>query len=131
MPVGQFAEKFVVCPSEELADGQYLKFALGFEQRNEECVLFRFAGKVYAYLNRCVHMPRRLDCEEKQIFDRSGRYLRCSMHGIVYIPETGTSISTMCEGEQLRAVTVYEADGVVGFADFRITAAPRLIGKVA
>jgi nitrite reductase/ring-hydroxylating ferredoxin subunit len=131
MLVAQFAEKYVVCQSEALADGQYLKLDIGLEGRREECLLFRFAGQVYAYLNRCVHMPRRLDGEEKQIFDHSGRYLRCSMHGIVYTPETGTSVSTMCAGEQLRAVTVYEADGVIGIADFRIAAAPRLIEKVA
>ena len=43
------------------------------------------------------------------------------MHGIVYTPETGTSVSAMCEGEQLRARDVYEEDGEVGFVDFRVT----------
>ena len=44
------------------------------------------------------------------------------MHGIVYTPQTGASVSALCEGEQLRAVTVYEEDGEVGIADFRVTA---------
>ena len=44
------------------------------------------------------------------------------MHGIVYTPQTGASVSTMCEGEQLRAVEVYEEGGEVGFVDFRVTA---------
>ena len=74
-----------------------------------------------ARLTRCVHMPRRLDCEQDRVFDDSGRYLRCSMHGIVYTPETGTSISTMCEGDRLHDLAVYEEDGVVGLADFRVT----------
>jgi nitrite reductase/ring-hydroxylating ferredoxin subunit len=65
-------------------------------------------------------MPRRLDGEEDKVFDHSGRYLRCSMHGIVYTPETGTSVSAMCEGDQLRAVAVYEEDGEIGIADFRV-----------
>ena len=67
-------------------------------------------------------MPRPLDCEQDLVFDPSGRYLRCSMHGIVYAPETGTSISTMCEGQRLRAVAVYEEGGDVGIADFRVSA---------
>lgn len=113
--------KFPVCASEELADGQYQKLQMVFERREEECLVVRFDGKVYAYINRCVHMPRRLDCEQKKVFDDSGRYLRCSMHGIVYTPETGTSVSAMCEGEQLRALDVYEEDGEVGFVDFRVT----------
>lgn len=122
MAADRVAPKFAVCASGELVSGQYRKLTLVFEGREEECLLLRFDGQVYAYLNRCVHMPRRLDGEEPQVFDHSGRYLRCSMHGIVYKPQTGASLSTMCEGEQLRAVHVYEDDGEIGIADFRVTA---------
>lgn len=115
--------KFSACPSEALADGQHLKLKMVFEGRDEECLIVRFDGKVYAYINRCVHMPRRLDCELNRVFDETGRYLRCSMHGIVYTPETGTSVSAMCEGDQLRAVGVYEENGEVGIADFRVAIA--------
>jgi len=94
-----------------------------FEGREEECLVVRFDGKVYAYINRCVHMPRRLDCEQERVFDTTGRYLRCSMHGIVYTPQTGASVSTMCEGDKLRAVEAYEENGEVGIADFRVSAA--------
>ncbi|WP_240327751.1 Rieske 2Fe-2S domain-containing protein [Dechloromonas sp. HYN0024] len=115
------APKFPVCTSQELANGQYRKLLLVFEAKEEECLVLRFDGRIFAYLNRCVHMPRRLDCEEKQIFDQSGRYLRCSMHGIVYTPQTGASVSAMCEGERLHAVDSYEESGVVGIADFRVS----------
>ena len=115
--------RFFVCATTALADGEYRKLRLVFEKRDEECVVLRFEGTVYAYINRCVHMPRRLDCERKHVFDDSGRFLRCSMHGIVYQPQTGSSLSTMCEGERLRAVEVYEEGGEIGLADFRITAA--------
>jgi nitrite reductase/ring-hydroxylating ferredoxin subunit len=121
----QIAPRFAVCPSQALADGQHLKLTITFEGREAECLLLRFDGQIYAYINRCVHMPRRLDGEEARVFDHTGRYLRCSMHGIVYRPETGASVSAMCEGEQLRAVTVYEEDGEVGIADFRVSAAHR------
>ena len=114
--------KIVICPSHELAEGQYRKLKMIFEGRDDECLILRFDGKVYAYINRCVHMPRRLDCEQKTVFDHTGRFLRCSMHGIVYTPQTGASVSTICEGEQLRAVEVYEEGGEIGFADFRVTA---------
>lgn len=115
--------KFPVCPSAALADGQHRKLTMVFEGRKEECLLLRFDGRVYAYLNRCVHMPRRLDCEEARIFDATGRHLRCSMHGIVYEPQTGASLSAMCEGERLRSVGAYEEEGEVGIADFRVAAA--------
>ena len=112
--------RFAVCSSTALADGQHRKLKIVFEGHAEECLVFRFDGKVYAYINRCVHMPRRLDCEQSHVFDRTGRFLRCSMHGIVYTPQTGTSLSTLCEGQRLRAVEVYEESGEVGIADFRV-----------
>jgi nitrite reductase/ring-hydroxylating ferredoxin subunit len=112
---------FVVCPSDRLSNGQHLKLQLVFEALREECIVFRFEGKVYAYLNRCVHMPRKLDCEQSQVFDKSGRFLRCSMHGIVYQPETGASVSTICEGERLRSVALREADGEILITDFRVS----------
>ncbi len=120
--MSQACPRFPVCPSEALLDGQHIKVKIKYEGRDEECLLVRFKDTAYAYINRCVHMPRPLDCEQNMVFDESGKYLRCSMHGIVYIPETGTSVSAMCEGEKLRAVAVYEDNGEVGLADFRISA---------
>lgn len=114
--------RFICCPSGALANGQHHKVKIIFEGREEECLLVRFNDLCYAYINRCVHMPRPLDCEKDLVFDHSGQYLRCSMHGIVYQPETGASVSTMCEGERLKSVRIYEADGVVGIADYRVSA---------
>ncbi len=116
------APRFPFCASEALAEGCHRKLKMTFEGREEECLLIRFGGICYAYINRCVHMPRPLDCEKDLVFDHSGRYLRCSMHGIVYTPETGTSVSTMCEGEKLRPVSIYEENGEIGIADWRVSA---------
>ncbi len=114
--------RFALCESTALENGRHIKAKINFEGRREECLLIRFDGAAYAYINRCVHMPRPLDCEQDIIFDASRRHLRCSMHGIVYIPQTGTSISALCEGQQLRAIGVYEENGQVGLADFRVSA---------
>jgi nitrite reductase/ring-hydroxylating ferredoxin subunit len=115
------APRFPCCAASSLENGRHIKVKLTFEGRAEECLLVRHQGRCYAYINRCVHMPRALDCEKDLVFDPSGRYLRCSMHGIVYTPETGTSVSTMCEGERLKAVGCYEEYGEVGIADWRVT----------
>lgn len=117
-----------VCASAALPDGRHLKLKLRFEGREEECLLLRFEGRCHAYINRCVHMPRPLDCEQDLIFDPTGRYLRCSMHGIVYTPQTGASVSALCEGERLRAVTIYEENGEIGIADHRV-ASVRMSGR--
>lgn len=113
--------RWPICTSGSLRDGDWLKRRIDFEGRPEECLVLRFDGRIHAYINRCVHMPRALDCEQDVIFDHSGRFLRCSMHGIVYAPETGTSLSVMCEGERLCRVRVDEAEGLVCFADHRVS----------
>jgi len=123
--MNQILPRFIVCRSEELLEGRHLILKLVFEGREDECVVLRYQGKAYAYINRCVHMPRRLDCEEDVVFDQTGRYLRCSMHGIVYTPETGTSVSTMCEGQRLCAIDIDEADDAVGIIDFRVSSIGR------
>ena len=70
--------RFTFCTSVALQEGRHLKLKMTFEGRPEECLVVRFAGKAYAYINRCVHMPRPLDCEQNMVFDQTGRYLRCS-----------------------------------------------------
>lgn len=83
-------------------------------------IVFRFKGNCLAYRNLCVHMPRRLDCEKDMIFDDTGKNLRCSMHGIVYDPLTGESISTMCTGQKLTPVKVEEDNNNVWIIDKRV-----------
>jgi len=112
---------FSLFPSADLAEGTHRKLQMVFEGRNEECLLLRFNGKAYAYINRCVHMPRPLDCQRDVVFDLAGKLLRCSMHGIVFTPETGASVSVLCEGEKLRAVSVFERDGMISIDDYRVS----------
>jgi nitrite reductase/ring-hydroxylating ferredoxin subunit len=117
---------FFLFPAADLAERTHRKLRVIFEGRHEECLVLRFNGLPYAYINRCVHMPRPLDCQQDVIFDRSGKRLRCSMHGIVFRPETGESVSVLCEGEKLRSVSVFDADGMIGIDDYRISAWQRV-----
>lgn len=109
-----------VCAGHELGDGDYRAVAVRYAGEEASVLVFRFDGRCMAYRNQCVHMPRPLTCERDVIFDRSGRLLRCSMHGIVYDPLTGESLSTMCNGERLTPVRVYEDDDGVWIDDKRV-----------
>lgn len=102
-----------VCPGNQPEDGSYERLEVLFMDEPSSVVVFRFEGTCLAYLNRCVHMQRGLDCEDDTIFDDSGENLRCSMHGVLYEPATGEAISRLCQGEKLTAVDIEEdADGV-------------------
>lgn len=97
----------------QLAEGNYLRKDVEYAGDHISVVVFRYKGKCMAYRNLCVHMPRKLDCEENTIFSANGQYLRCSMHGIVYDPMTGESVSAICNGERLTPIGIMEdAEGV-------------------
>lgn len=110
-----------VCASEQLDDNNHLRVDVLYAGQSSSILVFRYQGRCMGYRNLCVHMPRRLDCENDMIFDSSRENLRCSMHGIVYDPLTGESLSTLCNGENLTAVKVQEVGGSVWIIDKRVT----------
>lgn len=80
-------------------------------------LVFRYQGQVYAYVNHCMHMHRPLNCQQDAIFDTERRWLRCSMHGFIFEPETGMCVSPVCEGQALQAIKVAEQDGMIVFKE--------------
>ena len=113
-------QRILICRSDELAERAYVIQPVLYAGKSHSCIVLRFDGKLYAYLNQCVHMPKRLDCESNTVFDAQRALLRCSMHGIVYAPETGESLSTLCQGERLQALRVSEEDGQITIIDKRV-----------
>ncbi|WP_296699896.1 Rieske (2Fe-2S) protein [Thiocapsa sp. UBA6158] len=84
-----------------------------FKHEPQSVIVLRHGGRVYADLNQCVHMVRRLDCMHDAVFDAAHEHLRCSMHGIVYDPTTGESLSVLCSGERLKPLRSMEIDGQI------------------
>ena len=109
-----------VCHSADLKEADYHRVDVLYSQKPSSVIVFRHNGECLAYRNLCVHMPRELDCEADMIFDATGRLLRCSMHGIVYEPKTGTSVSEICWGKKLTPVKVEEADDGIWISDKRV-----------
>lgn len=95
--------------SQKLKEGTPLILDCLYHSRKQSMFFLRFSGNCIAYLNKCVHMPFRLDCESPSIFDLDQGKIKCSMHGIIFDPETGTSLSpTMCTGKRLTAIEIEE-----------------------
>lgn len=102
-----------ICTGDEIAELGKFPFFVSYRGQRRRALLIRFRGKVYGYLNQCVHMPKPLDVEQSHIFDETGRYLQCSMHSICYEPTTGESLSEICAGRKLTALKVREENGRV------------------
>jgi nitrite reductase/ring-hydroxylating ferredoxin subunit len=102
-----------LCASVDLVDGG---LGVGFElrHRGEACRAFavRYAGRVYAYLNRCRHVPMEMDYQPNQFFDLTGHWLICATHGALYAPASGECRGGPCRGALTR-VTVSEHQGQV------------------
>jgi|SRR5450830_1559621 len=71
----------------------------------------RFDNQVYAYVNKCAHVPIELDWNEGDFFDLGKDYLLCATHGAHYQPQTGYCVMGPCKGKRLQKLKVTEENG--------------------
>jgi len=108
----------VICSSTALLDGgDGVRFSLERHGVSEEAFAVRYNGRVFAYLNRCGHVPVELDWQPGRFFDNSGLYLICATHGALYSPESGSCLGGRCNGNGLTPLAVEENDGNVYLKD--------------
>ena len=102
-----------LCASADLRDSA---LAIPFEVTywGQSCAAFaiRYQGKVYAYLNRCSHVPMEMDYQPNQFFDLSGHWLMCATHGAMYWPQTGQCHMGPCRGGLVK-IEISEFDDLV------------------
>ncbi len=106
-------QRIQLCESAELINGA-LAVPFGVMQGARVCAAFaiRFEGQVYAYLNRCAHIPMEMDYLPNHFFDSSGQWLMCATHGATYQPQSGACRSGPCRGG-LTKIETSELNGVV------------------
>ena len=104
----------VICDSEALADGgRGVRFKVHGPTGEQLAFAVRFRGTVYAYINRCEHVPVELDWIDGDFFDYSKLYLICTVHGAAYLPESGLCVQGPCPGKRLKPVPVKERNGQI------------------
>ncbi len=103
-----------VCASSALIDGgPGVRFEVPYEGVELPAFLVRFEGKVYGYLNRCMHVLYELDSGSGIFFDDDGRSLVCSAHGAVYDPRDGVCTFGPCKDMRLTALAIEERGGKI------------------
>ena len=106
----------LICESGALQDaGRAVRFEVEYFGEQAPAFVVRFEGRVYAYLNRCGHMPMELDWREGEVFDSNGRDLICSTHGATYYAASGKCLGGPCGGTPLVSLQVEEREGKVYF----------------
>lgn len=108
------AGKRLICPSAALVErGDGVRFEVGEGATASPAFAVRYGGRVYAYLNRCAHVPVQMDWMEGKFFDMSRHLLICAVHGAHYDPRDGRCVMGPCRGARLSALAVEECDGMV------------------
>lgn len=105
----------LICRADQLENGGQ---GVRFEWQGLSCFVIRYAGRLYAYVNACRHIPVEMDLADGHFFDLSRQFLVCSMHAAYYQPETGLCLGGPCRGARLQPVSIEERDGdVIAFLD--------------
>jgi nitrite reductase/ring-hydroxylating ferredoxin subunit len=94
----------VVAHVGELQPGYTKKFFLTCAGREVEAFVVNHEGVLYAYVNRCCHVPMTMDWIENQLMTEDRRYIQCATHGACYEPDTGECVSGPPFGKFLTAV---------------------------
>ncbi len=106
-------ESVFLCHSQDLADSsRAVPFDVLYFGQNNAAFAVRYQGQVYAYLNRCSHVPMEMDYQPNRFFDLTGHALICATHGATYSPSTGECRGGPCRGGLVK-INLTEHDGVV------------------
>jgi len=103
----------VVAQIGELLHGMTKKFYLRCQGETVEGLLVNYGGGIFAYVNRCRHIPLSMDWMDNQFFTEDRRYLICANHGATYEPTTGECIWGPCFGAFLQVVPLEVRGGEI------------------
>jgi nitrite reductase/ring-hydroxylating ferredoxin subunit len=98
---------------EEISEGASRKFVFLRAGQEIEAFAFRRNGDLYAYINRCRHVPMTMDWVENRFFTEEGDFILCATHGACYVPETGECVDGPPLGKFLISVPLEIREGEI------------------
>ncbi|MDD2879848.1 MAG: Rieske 2Fe-2S domain-containing protein [Rhodoferax sp.] len=106
-------QAIALCASQDLVDSsKAVPFDVLYFGQSQSAFAVRYQGQVYAYLNRCSHVPMEMDYQPNEFFDSTGHWLMCATHGAMYAPQNGQCRMGPCRGGLVK-IEVSEADSLV------------------
>lgn len=103
----------LICAAADLSDGgSGVRFCLDASSGGgSSAFAVRWHGKAFAYRNACPHAGVELDWNPGVLFDVSGEFLVCAMHGALFEPDTGACVAGPCVGLCLEPLSINESEG--------------------
>ncbi|MBT0571378.1 Rieske (2Fe-2S) protein [Curvibacter sp. CHRR-16] len=119
------SQSIALCPSSALLNSG-LAVPFDVQYGGQTCLGFavRYADKVYAYLNRCSHVPMEMDYQPNRFFDMTGHWIMCATHGAQYDPRTGRCRSGPCRGALVPIATTEVGDMVYWHTAYNLKPIP-------
>ncbi len=102
-----------LCPSDDLAEGQYREFQIEQNGQPVWLIATRHAGQPRGWLNLCPHQGRPLNFAPDRFLTDEENRLVCAHHGAVFDPDSGACVSGPCLNAELRALHVFQHEDSV------------------
>ena len=93
-----------ICRLDQIPDPGDLGFTLDSADGPVDCMLVRQGEAAFAYRNRCPHTGAPLDWSPGRFLDAAGELILCTLHGALFLIETGECIRGPCVGAHLESV---------------------------
>lgn len=113
MAGGQAVRGRRLCVLGEIPEPGAKAYLLDPEGGDDEVVVVRHDGRVYAYINSCPHTGAPLDWTPDQFLNLDRTLLQCATHDALFRIDDGLCVAGPCAGQALRAVAVTVTDASV------------------
>ena len=97
----------------ELAEGESRQFRIVREGRYVHGFVLCHDGDLFAYENKCRHLPITLDYADGRFLDEDSQLIVCQTHGAAYRPSTGECVQGPCLGASLFPIPFSVAEGMI------------------
>ena len=96
----------ILCPLDDIEDGEGKGFTLGEGTARREIFVVREGDRLFGYENLCPHLGTPLDWQPDRFMNADGSHIMCHTHGALFRLEDGYCIAGPCAGDSLSAVAV-------------------------
>ncbi len=105
----------LVAKLEQLERHPTAKFTFERDGVSHDGFVVLFEGRVFAYENRCRHIPISIDYGDNRFFTGDGKLIVCQTHGAIYDPVSGFCVQGPCKGASLFPLKIEVEGGHVYF----------------
>ncbi len=87
---------YKICETQSFAQQISQGFEFTLNQQNYHLFIIKQNQQYYAYQNQCPHTQAPLNWQPNVFLDSNEQYIQCSLHGALFMIETGQCVHGPC-----------------------------------